>query len=129
MRLRRGLKVSLHDEILFQRAADLAMFGEHHRVRVGAILAKGVTTFKTGFNRSRNPVENVPYGEATIHAERQVIEGVAKSNCTLYVARLGLSGSLMTSWPCSECMEHIVACECVGKICFYDGQALVKVRL
>ena len=98
-------------------------------MRVGAILVKGHTTLRVGYNRTRNLGENVPYGAATWHAERQVISEIAKSNCTLYVARLDLAGQVVASWPCDECMQHIVACDCVGKICYYDGQALVKVRM
>ena len=127
--MRRGVRVSEHDLDLFQRATEIARQGEHRRVRVGAILVKGRTTLRSSFNRTRNPAANVPYGYATWHAERQVLDGVAKSNCTLYVARLGLNGEPLASWPCEECMAHVIACDCVGKICFYDGQALVKVRL
>ena len=127
--MRRGVRVTEHDQRLFDRARELALLGEHHRVRVGAVLTKGATTFLSGYNRTRNNTDNVPYGYATWHAERQVIDGVARNNCTLYVARLGLNGEVLASWPCDECMVHIVACDCVGKICYFDGQALVKVRL
>jgi deoxycytidylate deaminase len=113
---------------LFSRAADLAYKGEH-RVRVGAVLSKGPTILRSAHNRSRNNANNVPYGHSTIHAERQVIERVAKSKCTLYVARRALNDSLMPSWPCEECMAHIMACDCVSKICYFDGHAVIKVRI
>ena len=115
---------------MFQRASEIARQGQHHRVRVGAILTKGRTTLNTGYNRTRNIGENVPYGSATVHAEVQVLTNVSSgSNCTLYVARLDLNGNVVASWPCKDCMLHIISCECVRKICYYDGQALVKVRL
>lgn len=130
IQMRRGVRVSDHDETLFQRASEIALQGEHHRVRVGAILTKGRTTLHTGYNRTRNIDKNVPYGAATWHAERQVLADVyARSNCTLYVARLDLSEAVVASWPCDECMQHIVACDCVRKICYYDGHSLVKVRM
>jgi len=128
--MRRGVRVSDHDIELFRRASELARLGEHQRVRVGAILTRGRKTLNSGFNRLRNDGANVPYGAATWHAERQVLTGVlAQSNCTLYVARLNLAGTVVASWPCDDCMIHIVSCECVRKICYYDGQALVKVRM
>ena len=126
--MRRGLKVSDHDLTLFGRASEIARSGEH-AVRVGAVLAKGLRTINSGHNRYRNDMRNVPYGYATWHAERQVVSQVGKRNCTLYVARLGINGHVLASWPCDECLEHIVACDCVGKVCFFDGQAIVKVRL
>lgn len=124
--MRRSVKVSGHDEALFARARDLALTGQHHRVRVGAVLAKGRRTVASAANKI-GPTPNMPYQAG--HAERQVIDRTPAMKGTLYVARIDLSGSLVPSWPCIHCMMHIESCECVSKICYYDGRALLKVRL
>lgn len=124
--MRRGVKVSGHDEQLFRRACEVALSGEHHRVRVGAVLAKGHRTVASAANKI-GPLTGEPFKRG--HAERQVIDRISAMSGTLYVARLDLSGDLVASWPCETCMMHIESCECVSKICYYDGQALVKVRL
>lgn len=124
--MRRGVKVSGHDERLFARAMEIALLGEHHRVRVGAVLCKGHRTVASAANKI-GPLSGEPFKRG--HAERLVIDRVAAMNGTLYVARLDLNGEPMASWPCDTCMMHIGSCECVTKICYYDGQALVKVRL
>jgi deoxycytidylate deaminase len=124
--MRRGLRVTEHDETLFSRARWLAVYGQHHRVRVGAILAKGRRTVASASNRAKD-FYGEPFKEG--HAERLVIEGVSAMKGTLYVVRLDLSGALAPSWPCSTCEMYIRSCECVSKICYFDGQAIVKVRL
>lgn len=129
MHLRRGVRVSAHDERLFRRAADLAVLGEHNRVRVGSILTKGHRQISSGYNRTRNAADNVPYGFATWHAERQTIDKVPAGNYTLYVARLGLEGQWLPSFPCQDCMIEIVACDCVSKICYFDNDSILKVRI
>lgn len=120
------MRVSATDRGLFDRAAEAAHFGEHGRVRVGAILTKGRTALRTRHNRVLHGYEGQYYEG---HAERQAIAGQPAINGTLYVARIDLSSKLAASWPCAECMVHIKACGCVRKIVFHDGDEIKKVRL
>lgn len=121
--------VSQRDIEIFDRARLIAFHGEHARVRVGAILTKGRRTINTGFNRFRNNGDNVPYGAATWHAERQAVSEIDRSRCTLYVARIGLANQLLPSYPCQDCINHIVACSCVTKIVYYEDGEIRKVKL
>lgn len=123
----KDLRVSATDRKIFGRAAALAVHGEHDRVRVGAILTRGSITLRTGHNRVAVGVVDEPYFKG--HAERQVIDGQPAFNGTLYVARIQLNDTLAPSWPCGECMAHIIACACVRKIVYWNGEELRKVRL
>lgn len=123
----KDLRVSVHDVKQFARATEAAQLGEHHRVRVGAVLAKGRVRHRTGYNRIASWIEGEPWKPG--HAERQVIQGMPAIKSTLYVARLDLNDGLVASWPCGECMVHIVACACVSKIVYHDGIEIKKVRL
>lgn len=122
----RGLRVSRTDERLFARTREIALGGQHDRVRVGALLAKGARPLAHNHN-----VPGKISGEQYLagHAERRTVDGAPGGKGTLYVARLDLAGQLAASWPCDECMFYVKACGCVTKICFYDGQSLLKVRI
>lgn len=119
----RAIKVSLTDETMFRRSAALAREG-NHRVRVGAVLAKGRREISSAINL---PGDNERH--LTGHAERRAIDGQPAIKGTLYVARLALNDEPAPSWPCAECLIHIKACSCVTKIVYFDGSALVKVRI
>lgn len=121
------MRVSATDRKLFDRAAEASYFGEHERVRVGALLARGRTPLRVRHNVVRSGFGDGP--DKRSHAERRAIDGQPATNGTLYVARLDLSGRLAASWPCDECMIHIVACACVRKIVFFDGAEIKKVGL
>lgn len=123
----KDLRVSAHDVKQFARAAEIARWGEHHRVRVGAILAHGRTALAKHHNRIASWDDGEPFKKG--HAERMAIEGVPAIKGTLYVARLDLNDSLVASWPCGECMAHIIACACVSKIVYHNGTEIKKVRL
>lgn len=121
----RGMRVSATDRKIFARASEAAYFGEHDRVRVGAILTRGRTTLRTRHNRIAVGVEPFKAG----HAERQAIAGQPSFKGTLYVARIQLNNTPAPSWPCDECMTHIKACACVSKIVYWNGTELMKVRI
>lgn len=124
------MHLSHRDLTMFSRAALVAVSGEN-RVRVGAVVTKGRNTLSDGYNRYRNQNSNVPYGEATVHAERAALARVGHHlNCTLYVARIGLNGSLMPSLPCDDCMGYIVNETAVSKIVYLNQFGdITKVRL
>jgi hypothetical protein len=121
----RNVKVSAHDVKQFARAAEIARYGQHHRVRVGALLAKGRHTRGKAWNVVDLNVQQYFAG----HAERLVIKDQPAIKGTLYVARLDLNDEPVASWPCSECLVHIKACACVTKIVYHDGTELKKVRI
>lgn len=121
------MRVSAADREMFNRAVRAARLGEHHRVRVGAVLAKGRVLYRIRHNRVASWIEDEPYKLG--HAERQVIAGMPAIKSTLYVARIQLNETLAPSWPCGECMVHIVACACVSKIVYWNGEEIRKVRL
>lgn len=117
--------VSNHDHKMFALALEAARLGEHERVRVGAILERGKHRL-ISHNRISHGYEG-PYKIG--HAERRVIDGVSSIKHTLYVVRIGLNEEPLASWPCEECMVHIVACGCVTKIVYHDGAEVKKVRI
>lgn len=123
----REMRVSATDRKMFDRAVEAAYFGEHERVRVGAVLAKGRMLHRVRHNRVASWVEGAPWKPG--HAERQVIQGMPAIKSTLYVARIQLNDTIAPSWPCGECMTHIVACSCVSKIVYWNGEEIRKVRL
>ena len=122
--------VTQRDRQFFGRAAVEAIGGEN-KVRVGAVLTKGRTLLGTAHNTYRNPVANVDYGDATVHAERVVLKNNEhRFNCTLYVARLGLGGAILPSLPCADCMNHIIYGTAVSKVVYMDYNGdLVKTRV
>lgn len=121
----KAVSVSKSDRKFFGRALEAARLGEHERVRVGAVLVRG-KLHVTGHNRVAHGFDG-PFKEG--HAERRVIADVPAFKCTLYVARIGLNDEPLASWPCAECMFHIIACACVSKIVYHDGAEIKKVRL
>lgn len=120
------LRVSVGDVKQFARATEAAYFGEHDRVRVGAVLTRGRTIMRVRHNVVRSGVEGP---DKPSHAERRAIAGQPAIKGTLYVARIDLNNEWASSWPCDECMVHIVACSCVSKIVYHDGNEIRKVRL
>lgn len=120
------MRVSATDRKLFSRTVEAAYFGEHERVRVGAILTRGRTTLRVRHNVVRTGIDGP---DKPSHAERRAIDGQPAIKGTLYVARLDLNSKLAVSWPCGECMAHIKACGCVSKIVYFDGTEIRKVRL
>lgn len=92
---------------LFERASLLAFEGDYG-TKVGCVAAKGSKFLCGAVNTIRNPAMNVPHGEATRHAEYNVLrmlENVDK--ITLYIARVNSGGSDLPSRPCNKCMRMI----------------------
>lgn len=126
----KSIRVGKADVYTFNKTLELAARGEH-RVRVGAFLMKGSRPLGGSWNRARNPVDNVPFGNATVHAEQHVLKANQSKveGCTLYVARISINGDLMASFPCRLCMEAIRLDGKVSKLVYFDGNTLVKVRI
>ncbi len=79
-----------------------------YATRVGCVAAKGNRVIAGAFNTLRNISANVPYGEATMHAEINVLRMLDQSaKITLYIARLNKTGKPMPSRPCIPCMLNI----------------------
>lgn len=119
------MHVTARDRRLFAQAAVKAV-GVDAKVRVGALLARGRTTLAVCGNWATPGVPTPWY-----HAERQVLRDYeAQFNCTLYVARLGLNGSLMPSHPCDDCWLHIMDGSTVRKVVYLDRNHVIqKVRV
>jgi deoxycytidylate deaminase len=114
----------------YVQAVHEAFSGEHDRVRVGAVLVKKKLVL-AAYNRARNPVHNVEYGAATLHAERAVLAGALdhqRAGATLYVARLSMDDSPAPSFPCPACFEAVVSMR-LKHVVYFDGHSLVKVRV
>lgn len=95
------------DLAFYWEAVDLAEYSSY-TTRVGCIAAKGSKKIAGGFNRLRNPAKNVSFGDATFHAEYNVLRLVGyPDKVTLYIARLGKNNKTMPSRPCNRCMEMI----------------------
>jgi len=98
-------------EHLIKRAAKVAMDSQY-RWRHGAVVAKGNKIIGWAPNKFRNSpfvdAENV-----SDHAEAAVIRELLKNysdlkGTTIYIARLGRTGDIRMSRPCSNCMKLIV---------------------
>lgn len=127
----RSRSVSSRDYDRLVRAAHLAFSGEHDRVRVGALVARGRKVFGAGANTSRNPVENVPFGHVTVHAEMNALAETPwaqRKGATIYVSRLGSGDQPLASFPCDRCMT-VIRQAGVREIVYFDGNAVVKVRI
>lgn len=98
--------IYIQDHHWFQKALELAENGQH-RVRVGAyVVAKG-KPIAGAFNTYRNSPNTTNYGNATHHAEFNVVRLVSPRLLpisTLYVARLNQSDDAVPSKPCDKCM-------------------------
>ena len=100
-------------------------------IRVGCIAAHNGKVLAGAFNTIRNPASNVPYGNATYHAEYNCISMVPDrlvSRITLYVARIDKSSKRMPSRPCDRCMVNIATRD-IREIVYFDGQFIVKEKL
>jgi deoxycytidylate deaminase len=102
-----------------------------YRVRVGAVLAKGDRLLCAASNRVRNSAKNVPYGEATTHAEQACLNmDINSDKMTMYIARLNTFGHEMPSRPCIACMKEIRKKTSIKEIVYLDlYHSIVKERL
>ena len=100
--------LSRHIDLYF-KALELAAYSEYS-TRVGVVVSKGRKIKCGAFNTLRNPSQNVPYGEATFHAEINAIKmlPLGKGRCTMYIGRIGRSGLSLPSRPCKQCMRAII---------------------
>jgi deoxycytidylate deaminase len=100
---------------------DLDLFGKaglaaslsDYSTRVGCVAAKSRKVIAVSANKLRNPSNNVPYGEASIHAEMGVMAMLLNeeySKLTLYIARLGRLQNNLPSRPCRACILEITGC-------------------
>lgn len=93
------------DHGFYQKALELAENGEH-RVRVGCIAAVGNKLIAGGFNTYRNDPRLTDFGNATYHAEQNVLNMVPArllDKVTLYIARIKQNGEPVASEPCNRC--------------------------
>src|SRR6187402_1411737 len=75
---------------LYEKAVDIAACSEY-TTRVGAVISKSSRVICGSFNTVRNPAKNVPYGDATTHAEINALRLLPESyneKCTMYIARI-----------------------------------------
>lgn len=114
--------ITRHDETLFSRAVTFAREGEHHRVRVGAVLHSEHRPLAIAWNVV-GPVPNEPYYPG--HAEQQLLH-LAEHKSNLYVARLSLSDELLASRPCRTCLAAIVENGNIEHVIYWDGTEIVK---
>lgn len=91
-------------------AAEIARLSSS-RKRVGAALFVGRRLLSLGFNNRRtNPKQRTLFRWE--HAETNCLVGTRRfelCNATLYVVRLGLSGSFALSRPCPDCQRILRA--------------------
>ena len=121
---------------LFDKARDLAEFGEH-RVRVGCVIARKGKPFVGTFNTIRNgEVESLgdQYFRHTYHAEANAIkllqyEHVKTGGLTMLVCRLDRAGELKPSRPCHRCIRTIKNQGAISRIVFWNGEMLQMMYL
>ena len=115
-------------ERLFQRAYNLAHFGEH-RVRVGALAANKSTTICGAFNTIRNHTLNdSTFLSYTRHAEWNCLRMVPYNllgNITLYVARIDPKSNLKPSYPCNRCLPFIQKLG-IKEIIYWNHQLILQ---
>lgn len=115
----------------FYFSAKRLAWQSSYAIRVGALLANNGQTLAGAFNTVRNPANNVPYGGATFHAERNCLLLAGRRSlrrATLYIARIDKSGKHMPSRPCDRCLESI-GIKGVRELVYFDGQFIVKEKL
>jgi len=120
--------ITKKDEYFYQKALELAEFGEH-RVRVGCVSVYKSTIITGTFNTHRNSSFGVPYTDLTTHAEKSCINLMPRhmrSGATLYIARIDQDGRVKPSKPCGRCMRMILEQE-IKEMVFWD-ENLRKVR-
>lgn len=100
------LKV-LERDVAFYTKAIVVAGQSDYATRVGAVAAKGNKSICAAANSLRNPANNVSHGQATYHAEYNVLRMVQDpTRVTVYIARLNKSGDMdMPSRPCNQCMK------------------------
>lgn len=110
-------------------ATVIASYSDY-TTRVGCIAAKGNKIISVASNRVRNQNLNVPYGEATTHAEINVLNMLGETDrVTLYIARLGKLEQELPSRPCRSCMKAILETN-IREIVYMDKYGhTVKERL
>jgi deoxycytidylate deaminase len=98
------LDLLLRDKKFYDDACDLAYYSDYS-IRVACIAAKGAKRICGAVNTVRNSALNVPFGEASRHAEYNCLTQLASSDkVTLYIARLSKTHQEMPSRPCNRCM-------------------------
>ncbi len=119
--------MTIKDQRLFDRAYDIARFGQH-RVRVGAIAAIGNTQLSGAFNLQRN-LPHVPFGAQTVHAERAclcLVPYEKRDKVTLYVARIDSLGNIKPSKPCEKCAVSLIHEYHIKDVVFWNGISLER---
>jgi len=114
---------------LFNKARDLAEFGEH-RIRVGCVIARKSRPLVGTFNTIRNDEpKNLgdEYHKHTYHAEANGLrllpyEQASTGGLTMYVCRINRQGKLKPSKPCFRCIHAIQEQGAVSRIIFWDEQ-------
>jgi deoxycytidylate deaminase len=93
--------------------AGLAASLSDYSTRVGCVAAKSRKVIAISANKLRNPSINVPYGQASTHAEMGVMAMLLDEEykrLTLYIARLGRLHQNLPSRPCRACILEISGC-------------------
>jgi deoxycytidylate deaminase len=100
---------TLQRDIDFYSDATVIASYSDYTTRVGCVAAKGNKIIAVASNRVRNAAANVPYGDATTHAECNVLNMLGETDrVTLYIARLGNMEQELPSRPCKNCMKAIL---------------------
>jgi len=102
-------EVYKRDIDFFQRTVNLASQSSYAK-RVACIAAINNKLVGGAFNTQRNPAMNVPFGEASRHAEWNCLRLVQDKDyprVTLYIARINAEGMPLPSRPCVRCMTEI----------------------
>ena len=102
-----SIEVLTRDLQFFGDACVVAAYSDYV-TRVGCIAAKGRKKIAAAANAVRNAANRVPYGEATYHAEHNVLQMLPNTDkVTLYIARLGKLHMPLPSRPCIRCVNEI----------------------
>ena len=128
--LANNVELLTRDRKFYDLAATTARIPDY-RVRVGAVLAKGDRLLCCASNRVRNSAKNVPYGEATTHAEQACLNmDNHNDKMTMYIARLNKAGVEMASRPCIKCMNEIRKNTSIKEIVYLNQfHKIIKERL
>lgn len=99
--------VSCKDFSFLRQAAKQALYSNHHRFRLGAIVVKSGRVLSQGINIAKKSPNTPPFRES-IHAEVNAIRNAKNPDgATIYVARLNSTDSLANAKPCEYCVEHM----------------------
>jgi tRNA(Arg) A34 adenosine deaminase TadA len=120
--------LSLSDQQRIRRAITAAYASQHHKIRVGAVVAVA-GRLSISANLPRNDAR-ICWQHASTHAEMAALGDAYRGGKggTVYVARVGWKTGLLPSHPCERCVPMLTDAG-IKRIVWFDGDEWTQTRL